>query len=313
MLDVQPARMRDMLEQLEQATRDHAEWYANLLRVIVCELPCDPNDVAPGAHHHCPFGRWYYKWAAAELRDLPAYERIGEQHLHVHNVAERILRAATSGWAVDRVDFDELAAGSARLRRELDVLRNDLLSALRFRDPLTGALDRTRVLPELRECRTRGQAGAQSCCLAFMDVDRLQEINANQGHQAGDALLVAAVRFLATQLRPADKVFRYGGDEFLILLPDADLEAGRAIVGRVRERLAARPLADAPLEVACSVTASFGLAVLDPEVRIEDSIDRAAQALLLAKAAGGNRVIAWDPSVTTGRQLRRLQVREDPA
>ncbi len=59
-------------------------------------------------------------------------------------------------------------------------------------------------------------------------------------------------------------------------------------------------------------TASFGLALLDPEVSVLESIDRADQALLLAKAAGRNRVISWDPSVTTGARLTRLKTDDAP-
>jgi PleD family two-component response regulator len=57
---------------------------------------------------------------------------------------------------------------------------------------------------------------------------------------------------------------------------------------------------------ALKLTASFGLASLDPEVKVEESIERADQALMLAKTAGRNRAISWDPSVTTGTRLRRL-------
>jgi PleD family two-component response regulator len=62
--------------------------------------------------------------------------------------------------------------------------------------------------------------------------------------------------------------------------------------------------------VALPVTASFGVAPLDPEVDAMESIDRADQALTLAKAAGRNRIIAWDPSITTGVRLRRLEVKD---
>ena len=62
--------------------------------------------------------------------------------------------------------------------------------------------------------------------------------------------------------------------------------------------------------IALLVTASFGLALLDPEVSVEDSIERADQAVLLAKTAGRNRAISWDPNVTTGTRLPRLQMED---
>jgi diguanylate cyclase (GGDEF)-like protein len=144
-----------------------------------------------------------------------------------------------------------------------------------------------------------------------MDMDHLQQINAAHGYQVGDQVLVGAVRFLTEHLRPHDKVFRYAGNEFLISLPGADLESGKAAVARVREGLARQLLIVGADGMALHVTASFGIALLDPEVGVVDSIDRAEQALHLAKAAGRNRAISWDPAVTTGPRLKRLEI-EDP-
>jgi diguanylate cyclase (GGDEF)-like protein len=312
MLNMQPAAMRDTLEQLAQATHDHLEWHANLLRVIVCELPSDPNDLAASAHRQCRLGRWYYRHAPVELQNQPGFAAIGIEHQRVHQVAAGILRDVAEGRPIERQAFDELLASSLRLRRELDLLRGELQSALRSRDVLTGAHDRDQALPELRRWRVPVSRGATSCCIVFMDLDRLKEINDRHGHPIGDALLADAVRLLREHLRADDRVFRYGGDEFLISLPAADLAIGQSVVARIRDGFARRQLFIAGAGSAFHVTASFGLALLDPEIRVEDSVDRAAQALLLAKTAGGDRAISWDPSVTTGRHLRRLRADESP-
>ena len=97
-------------------------------------------------------------------------------------------------------------------------------------------------------------------------------------------------------------------DEFLIALPATDLPIGQAVIKRVREGLAGKPVAVSAGGVAIRATASFGLALLDPQVRVEDSIERADQALLLAKTAGRNTAISWDPNVTTGTRLPRLRM-----
>ena len=310
MLNMQPATLRNALKQIDQATHDHLEWHANLLRAIVCDLPFDPNDLAGGAHRRCRFGKWYYEHAATELADQPGFAAIGVEHERVHQVAAGILREIAASRPIEHHAFDGLVASSLRLRRELDLLRHEIVVALRNRDALTGAFDRDQVLPELRRWREPVSQGTLSCCIVFMDLDRLSEINESQGHAIGDALLAEAVRFLHEHLRADDRVFRYGGDEFLVSLPGADLATAKAVVGRVRDGLARRQVFIAGAGSALQVTASFGLALLDPEDRIEDSIDRAAQALLLAKTAGGNRAISWDASVTTGRRWKRLQIDE---
>ncbi|HEX7374851.1 MAG TPA: diguanylate cyclase [Steroidobacteraceae bacterium] len=310
MLDMTPEALRSALAQLEQATRDHVEWHANLLHSIVCELPCDPHDLTDQAHRHCAFGQWLYHHSPTELRTDSSFDVIGAEHERVHRVATRALHAMAAGRRIDRTEFNELLMISVRLRRELDLLRLKMQAALRSRDELTGAYDRDQVVPELRRWRLAVSRGTSSVCIVFMDLDRLQEVNEARGYPVGDGLLAESVRYVRERLRPEDKVFRYGGDEFLITLPGTDIEAGRVIIGRIREGLAQRQLFVVGVEPASNMTASFGMALLDPTVRIDDCIERAAQALLLAKTAGGNRVIAWDASVTTGRHLLRLDIDE---
>lgn len=310
MLDLTPEALRATLEHLEQATRDHVEWHASLLHTIVCQLPGDPRDLVEDAHRHCDFGRWFYDGTPAELKRDDGYAVIAVEHEHVHRVAARALHALAAGRRIDRAEFDELLSVSVRLRRELERLRQRLREALRSRDELTGAYDRGQLLPELRRWRLSVSRGGNSFCIAFMDLDRLRQVNATRGYSLGDELLAESVRYLRGHLRPDDKVFRYGGDEFVITLPGADLATGQEIVGRIREGLAQRQVFVAGSEPTFQLTASFGLALLDPTVRADDCIERAAQALLLAKTAGGNRAIAWDESVTTGRHLVRIRVDE---
>ena len=150
------------------------------------------------------------------------------------------------------------------------------------------------------------QRDEQHCCIAFMDLDHLKEINDTHGHVVGDQVLAGVVRHVMEHLRPYDKVFRYGGDEFLISLPGADLEIGRKVIGHIREQIAGATAVASPAGHPIATTASFGLALLEPDISVEESIDRADKALLVAKAAGRNRVCSWDPAVTTGTVLQRM-------
>jgi diguanylate cyclase (GGDEF)-like protein len=313
MLKMDPATLRKALEQLEEATYDHADWHGNLLRAIVCGLPSDPNDLTATAHLSCRFGRWYYERAPAEFREYPAFAAIGTEHERLHRIATRLLRDVAVGAPIVRADFEDLVSGSARLRVELDSLRREIEGALQTRDALTGAYGRIEMIPELREWHSRAKQGAEQSCIVFMELDHLRAINNAYGHEVGDQVLVGTVRYLTEHLRSKDKVFRYGGNEFLISLPGADLATCQTVIARVREGLTRRLLIVTPGGIALHVTASFGLALLDPDVGVIESIDRADQALLLAKAAGRNRAISWDPSVTTGKQLRRLKIDDTQA
>jgi diguanylate cyclase (GGDEF)-like protein len=308
MLRMDPASLRKALAHLQRASAEQAEWHENLLRAIFCGLACNPDDLEPSAYRLCRFGRWYYEKVPAELRQLPVFAAIGAEHEHLHGIATRLLQGVPANVPVVQANFEEFVAASARLRREIDTLKQVVEGALRDRDILTGAYGRLEMLPELRELLAGVRQSGKPCCIVFMDIDHLKHVNDTYGHQAGDGVLSGTVRFADTHLRAGDKVFRYGGDEFLITLPDADLAAGHAVITRIREGLARSAFSAGPDGAALPVTASFGLALLDPDLDIEESVDRADQALLLAKTAGRNRAINWDSSVTTSTRWRRLKV-----
>ena len=306
MLRMDPAALRKLLEQLEQAVHDHAHWHESLIRSIVCRLPCDPNDLDQKAHRLCRFGQWYYEQAPVELWEQPAFVAIEAEHKRLHRVAAQMLREAATGVPVAREDYDDFVTGGERLHLELDSLRHAIAGSLRDRDALTGAYGRVEMLPTLREWRELARRNVQQCCIVFMDLDHLKEINDTHGHAVGDQVLAGAVRHVMEHLRPYDKVFRYGGDEFLISLPGADLEIGQKVIGHIREQIAGATVVTSPAGHPIATTASFGLALLEPDISVEESIDRADKALLVAKAAGRNRVCSWDPAVTTSTLLRRM-------
>ena len=310
MFKADPVVLRRMFKQLELARREHSAWYESVVRTIVCRLPCDPVEFADDHHQRCPFGTWCSEQASPELREQPVFAAIEVEHEQLHRFASALLQQSTAGQPVDCDDYDRFAASASRLRMGLDSLRHEVQAALRNTDALTGAYGRTEMIPELREWRQLARRDVQHCCLAFLDLDHLKEINDSHGHAVGDRVLTAAVRFLTAHLRPYDKVFRYGGDEFLVSLPGVDLVRAEQIMERVRDGLASTSVAVSDTGDPVRVTASFGLAMLDPEVSVEESIDRADKALLVAKSAGRNRIIAWDPSITTATMLQRFMAEE---
>jgi diguanylate cyclase (GGDEF)-like protein len=298
------AALRATLQQLQQATHDHAEWHENLVRTVVCRLPCNPDDLAENAHQNCHFGQWYYAEAAAGLREQTIFAAMEVEHKRVHDIAAKLLRQAARNMPIDRGEYDELMAASARLRLELDSLRHEVQDILWSSDALTGACGRRLLLPALREWRELAKREMQDCCIAFMDLDHLKEINDTHGHTVGDQILAGAVQYVTGHLRPYDKVFRYGGDEFLVALPGIDLLNGQHLIERIRAGFGQQPFVVSADGLPIHATASFGLALLDPDVTIEESIDRADRALLMAKSSGRDRAVTWDPGIRTGTMLK---------
>jgi diguanylate cyclase len=288
-----------VLQELARALDNHEQWHRDLTRTIVCGLPHDPRDVADDAHRQCRFGHWYYGNASPALHADAIFTAIEVEHERVHRHAARLLKSSAAGSRVAPEDYDAFANAIDRLRLEIHTLRREFEESLIHHDSLTGAESRIDMLTKLGEMREFGKRRHQPCCVALMDLDHFKGINDTHGHGIGDQVLKGSVRHLRESLRPYDHVFRYGGDEFLILMPDTDLETGRRAVERIREALEAAPLAQSG-STTVHATASFGVAALEPVATIEESMDRADKMMYAAKNSGRNCVRVWPSVDATG-------------
>ena len=187
-----------------------------------------------------------------------------------------------------------LQAANQRLRRQLDDIRT-LESRLREqadRDPLTGVYNRryfdAAMARELANCRReRLPLG-----LRLIDIDHFKQVNDTHGHQAGDAVLDRLAQLLREHARAADVICRYGGEEFLLLLPGMPQAAAVARAEACREAFSRVRVAFDGAQV--SATLSIGVACAAPDGAESPAqlLRRADQALYRAKAAGRNRVVA---------------------
>lgn len=288
--------MQKVVAQLQEALHSHQEWHGALIRTLVCKLPVDKRDTHPESHKECRFGQWYYSDAPEKLRTHPGFVAMGEEHQRMHHLARNLLIAANAGNGTPPLDFDNFANSLERLRLEVAALERELEDSLFNRDTLTGAITRFGILPTLREQQELVKRHAQQCCVVMMDLDHFKETNDLHGHLAGDRVLSESARYLIGHLRPYDKVFRYGGEEFLLCMPYIELANGHERVKSLGEGLAALEIdigEDNPLRI----SASFGLTLLDPEAPVEAAIDRADKAMYAAKAAGRNCVKVWEPAM----------------
>jgi diguanylate cyclase (GGDEF)-like protein/PAS domain S-box-containing protein len=162
--------------------------------------------------------------------------------------------------------------------------RTHLLRDQAMRDPLTGAFNRRHLEEFLRRVVDRPEQRAAS--LLAVDVDRFKAINDRHGHAIGDSVLVGIARLADRQLRDCDKLFRVGGDEFLVYVPGVSAEDARLVAERLRDAVQqSRLVGDLP------VTVSIGIAQLRLEDSVETWIENADAAMYAAKGAGRNRVM----------------------
>lgn len=288
--------MSAALAQLEQALFNHDQWSEEINRTLICRLPYDERDVDRDAHRHCRFGQWYYGPGAASLQSHPGFAEIAVEHKRMHEFAATLLRGAATITSPALEDYERFTAAMKRMRLEVQTMKHELQDSLRNIDPLTGAENRTSMLPKLRDERELVKRNVHSCAIAMLDIDRFKSVNDDYGHVAGDKVLNTFASLAIADLRSQDRIFRYGGEEFLVCAPGADIKAGTVFLQRLLTDFESRTFEFANLPP-LRVTVSAGLTLLDPGLSVEDSINRADRALYAAKAAGRNRVLAWTPEM----------------
>ena len=152
-------------------------------------------------------------------------------------------------------------------------------------DDLTGLANRRALDEEIGHALAGARRTQRPFAIVMVDVDRFKFINDTHGHGVGDATLAAFSARLAGALRAPDRAYRYGGEEFCLLLADTDLASARTLAERAREQVAL-PF-DGTMR---ALTASFGVTAWQPEDAFDSLFQRADRALYSAKSAGRNRV-----------------------
>ncbi|NBD19164.1 diguanylate cyclase [Aquabacterium fontiphilum] len=156
-------------------------------------------------------------------------------------------------------------------------------------DPLTQLRNRRFAMEVAQHEAAVFERGGRPLALLLCDIDHFKRINDQHGHDAGDAVLRAVAQALREGVREIDHVARWGGEEFLVLLPGTEVAEAEQVADRLRE--AVQRLEAGPRAGALAVTMTFGVSVLRPGEGVEQALARADQALYRGKEAGRNRVI----------------------
>ena len=159
------------------------------------------------------------------------------------------------------------------------------------RDRLTGLLNRHAGEAALSKAQHAAQISNRPFALLMCDIDHFKRINDNHGHLIGDGVLVQVARVLRGALREGDLCFRWGGEEFLILLSNAHVDNASGLADRLRQAIAAVAMPEVG-----QVTMSFGVGQAAPNESIPDLQTRVDKALYAAKARGRNQVVLADPA-----------------
>ncbi len=213
-----------------------------------------------------------------------------ELTLQGHGDCARVVLAS----GVPRTDTDGQVTGAIVVLADISERKADeaRIAWLATHDGLTGLPNRSLLTDRLKGTLISSRRYRRPFCLLFVDLDHFKEVNDRMGHQAGDAVLIEASRRMQACLRASDTLARYGGDEFVALLPETDsLESACAVAEKIRSRLGAAFVLDTGR---VQISASIGV-VMCPEHGddLEDLVCRADEAMYGAKADGRNTIAVW--------------------
>ena len=176
-----------------------------------------------------------------------------------------------------------------RLRKQHWLLKShsEKLKKLSVTDDLTGVGNHRYIMKELSNEVERAARYGSSLCVLMLDIDHFKKVNDTKGHLCGDNVLKSIGDTLASRLRNSDRIGRYGGEEFLILLPEQTLEKGVIVAEKLRQLISEIKIESCGIQ---KVTASIGVAQWKKDEPVEVILSRADKAMYMAKESGRNKV-----------------------
>lgn len=226
--------------------------------------------------------------APASVRQHILFKSIGRRFDELARTENEALEASAKR-TLDPSRFRSLANAIRRLDSALDRFDAAITASLTDVDELTGLLNRVAMERDLKRELAHARRNQSPLCIAMVDADHFKDVNDTLGHSFGDTVLEELADRFEAALRPHDRVYRYGGEEFLIMLPETTLEDAKQVLDRLRRAVCASTIVDDESET--SQTVSAGVALAKPDDTNENVIERADDALYQAKSSGRNHVV----------------------
>ena len=294
-LVMMPQSVLDGISAIERAIALQTKWFKNWHEQVICNHDLAGFDV--NAVRDLPLGKWFESEESKPFRNNPGFMILGER-LEEIVTQVRVFLGESEGDAPHPVDsYTHFMNTLMDLNTQVQQLQNDAWRGLTRMDPLTGVRNRHDMMAELDVERERARRSADACSVAMVDLDHFKALNDTHGHVVGDQVLRHISALFGEQLRPYDMVYRYGGEEFLLCLPNTDAKTATMVLDRLRVKISQTPMPYAKDGEPFFLSASFGVTEIDTVEHIVKSIERADMALYDVKQKGRNAVGIWEASL----------------
>jgi diguanylate cyclase len=274
--------------ELDDAMQAHLQWTGRVLRCAVLHASPGDDVLKPEAHVLCRLGRWF----AENRREFDAMDperadALESDHEAMHGAVRSICEQVLQGRPAKPADLDNFERTQSELIEHLAQFKTLAVARGSFVDPLTGLPMRHHMQHDYELLRTQIGRYANALLVLMVDVDLFKDFNDQHGHAGGDIVLQALARALRDAIRKNDQAYRYGGEEFLMLLSLAERAHAEPTIEKLLNTVRGLSIT-LPDGAVVRVTVTMGAALAGATESLAEAIDRADHALYAGKAAGRN-------------------------
>ncbi|MGB7290922.1 MAG: diguanylate cyclase [Thermodesulfobacteriota bacterium] len=280
---------RSHIRSIEHGLTEHSRCLKGWHRSLLCGLPISDVYLLKDGYLKCGFGKWYRDQTSTYFVNDEDFLLVKKAHQEMHDIARVLALKSKLEDTITKEDYDVLSEKEQELTTLLLKLKDKLHENMSKIDFLTGVPTRQPFFQTLSMEHARALRKGEPCVIALIDLDNLKDVNDTYGHLSGDKVLKNAAQYLIHNLRKYDSICRYGGDEFLICIPQTTPDTAREIITRLQTGLSSLPITlDEGIVV--NITASAGATLMATEHSIDEIIARADEALYNAKRQGKNQI-----------------------
>ncbi len=282
------------VSELDTAMHAHLEWSRRVLRCAVLHSSPGDDVLSNEAHILCRFGLWFMQHRDIfEEMDAERTRNLESEHQSMHDAIRTICTCIMNGKPRDVADLDTFEATQTRLINHLAFFKTIAITWDTQRDALTGLSLRHRLEQDFDLLGKHTKRHGAVLVVMLVDADHFKAVNDQNGHAAGDIVLQHLAAALRKTLRENDMAYRYGGDEFLLLMEIASAEGMTVAAQRVIEAVRALSIV-LPNSAIVRPAVTIGVALATKDESLASVIQRADAALYAGKAVGRNRHVVAD-------------------
>lgn len=293
------AEVASFIGELDAAVETHMSWARRVLRCAVLHTSPGRDVLAENAHELCRFGRWFVSNEARFIEiDAKKSQKIETVHKLMHDAIRSICTNILTRQPGRKTDLDAFESTQSELIALLSDFKTLMLSRVTRIDPLTGLPLRYTIEDDFNRIRKICKRNKTLPYLAMIDIDHFKRINDKYGHPIGDLALRYLADTVKSTLRPDDILYRYGGEEFLLLMQCQNEAEANIAALRIINSIRGQPI-PIPDGTPLTMTITLGITLVGTDDTLDSVIKRADHALYEGKGAGRNRFILTKPDSFT--------------